>query len=87
MALIFRKEDKEHDQATDLLFAGQASMRKTGIVFLVILLALLILGTVLAGAAAHMLPKKYRAGTVVLVESEEIPNRFLPTIASSGCSP
>jgi len=45
MALIFRKEDAEHDKATDLMFAGQASMRKAAIVFLLILVALLIVGT------------------------------------------
>ncbi len=45
MALIFRKEDAEHDKATDLMFAGQASMRKAAVVFLLILVALLIVGT------------------------------------------
>ena len=45
MALIFRKEDAEHDKATDLMFAGQASMRKTAVVFLLVLVALLIVGT------------------------------------------
>jgi hypothetical protein len=45
MALIFRKEDAEHDKATDLLFAGQASMRKAAVIFLLILVALLIIGT------------------------------------------
>lgn len=45
MALIFRKEDAEHDKKTDLMFAGQASMRKAAVVFLLILVALLIVGT------------------------------------------
>lgn len=45
MALIFRKEDAEHDKATDLMFAGQASMRKAAVVFLLILVVLLIVGT------------------------------------------
>jgi len=45
MALIFRKEDADHDKATDLMFAGQASMRKAAVVFLLILVALLIVGT------------------------------------------
>ena len=45
MALIFRKEDAEHDKATDLMFAGQASMRKASVVFLLILVVLLIVGT------------------------------------------
>lgn len=45
MALIFRKEDAEHDKATDALFAGQASMRRVAIIFLLVLVALLITGT------------------------------------------
>ena len=45
MALIFRKEDAEHDKKTDTLFAGQASMRKTTMAFLVVLVVLLIVGT------------------------------------------
>ena len=45
MALIFRKEDAEHDKKTDALFAGQASMRKTTMAFLLVLVVLLIVGT------------------------------------------
>jgi len=45
MALIFRKEDEEHDKATDALFAGQASMRKASVIFLLALVILLIVGT------------------------------------------
>ncbi len=45
MALIFRKEDAEHDQATDAMFAGQAAMRRTAVVFLLVLVALLVSGT------------------------------------------
>jgi len=45
MALIFRKEDAAHDKATDAMFAGQASMRKASIIFLLVLVALLIVGT------------------------------------------
>ncbi len=45
MALIFRKEDAEHDKKTDLMFAGQASMRKAAVIFLLILVALLVVGT------------------------------------------
>jgi uncharacterized membrane protein YraQ (UPF0718 family) len=30
MALIFRKEDAVHDQATDAMFAGQGAMRRAG---------------------------------------------------------
>jgi len=45
MALIFRKEDAEHDKKTDVMFAGQASMRKSTVVFLLVLVVLLIVGT------------------------------------------
>ena len=45
MALIFRVEDAEHDKKTDALFAGQASMRKSAILFLLVLIVLLIVGT------------------------------------------
>lgn len=45
MALIFRKDDQAHDQATDALFAGQAAMRRTAVIFLLVLVALLITGT------------------------------------------
>lgn len=45
MALTFRKADKEHDQATDALFAGQATMRPATVIFLLVLVALLLAGT------------------------------------------
>lgn len=45
MALIFNKEDAEHDKATDAMFTGQASMRPAALVFLLLLVALLIIGT------------------------------------------
>jgi len=45
MALIFRKEDAEHDKATDVIFAGQAAMRRATVVFMLVLAALLVAGT------------------------------------------
>ncbi len=45
MALIFRKADAEHDQATDAMFAGQASMRRAAVVFMMVLVLLLMAGT------------------------------------------
>jgi len=45
MALIFRREDAEHDKATDAMFAGQAAMRRAAVVFMLILVALLVSGT------------------------------------------
>jgi len=45
MALIFREADAEHDKATDAMFAGQAAMRRPALIFLLVLVALLIIGT------------------------------------------
>jgi uncharacterized membrane protein YraQ (UPF0718 family) len=45
MALIFHKEDVAHDKATDTLFSGQAAMRRTAIIFMLLLVALLVVGT------------------------------------------
>ena len=45
MAIIFRKEDVEHDKATDAMFAGQAAMRRAALIFLLVLVALLVVGT------------------------------------------
>jgi len=45
MALIFSREDAEHDKATDELFAGHGSMSRPALIFLLILVALLLAGT------------------------------------------
>src|SRR4030042_1575815 len=46
MALIFSREDIEHDQGIDSMFAGQQGrMPRAGLVFLLLLVALLISGT------------------------------------------
>ncbi|MCK4976448.1 MAG: permease [Anaerolineales bacterium] len=45
MALIFRKEDAEHDKATDAMFAGQVATRHTAVIFMLVLVALLVVGT------------------------------------------
>jgi hypothetical protein len=45
MAIIFNKEDAEHDRATDAMFAQQKSMRRPALVFLLVLVALLVVGT------------------------------------------
>ncbi|HEY5731101.1 MAG TPA: permease [Anaerolineales bacterium] len=45
MALFFQRADTEHDAATDAMFAGQAVMRQTAIIFLLVLIALLVAGT------------------------------------------
>ncbi|NMC45506.1 MAG: permease [Chloroflexi bacterium] len=45
MALIFRKEDAEHDRATDDPFASKATMRTATLAFLIILVVMLVVGT------------------------------------------
>ncbi|MEM5775352.1 MAG: permease [Anaerolineaceae bacterium] len=45
MSIIFHKEDAAHDKATDNLFAGQAKMRKPAAAFLLLMVALLVIGT------------------------------------------
>lgn len=45
MALLFRKDDAAHDKATDDMFAAKKSMRRAALVFLLVLVALLLSGT------------------------------------------
>jgi uncharacterized membrane protein YraQ (UPF0718 family) len=49
MALIFHREDVEHDQATDNMFAAQGRMRRVALIFLLVLVALLLSGTLKIG--------------------------------------
>jgi uncharacterized membrane protein YraQ (UPF0718 family) len=49
MALIFRRADLEHDRAADALFAAQGKMRRPALVFLLVLVALLLSGTLKVG--------------------------------------
>lgn len=49
MALIFRREDVEHDKATDTMFAVQGSMRRVALIFLLVLVSLLLSGTLKVG--------------------------------------
>jgi len=45
MALIFWREDAQRDQQTDNLFAGQGSMSRPALIFLLVLVFLLLAGT------------------------------------------
>ena len=49
MALIFRSEDVDHDKETDVIFAGQGTMRPVGLLFLLVLLTMLLSGTLKIG--------------------------------------
>jgi uncharacterized protein len=53
MALMFSKEDAEHDAATDAMFAGQAAMRRVAVIFMLVLVALLAAGTFQFGFLTH----------------------------------
>jgi uncharacterized membrane protein YraQ (UPF0718 family) len=45
MAAVFHRDDRAHDEASGALFAGQTSMGRNAVVVLLLLLALLIVGT------------------------------------------
>jgi hypothetical protein len=49
MALIFRKADAMHDRMTDEIFAGKAKLRRSTTIFLLLLVALLLSGTLKIG--------------------------------------
>jgi hypothetical protein len=49
MALIFRQADAEHDRQTDDLFAVRGSVRPATMIFLLVLIALLLSGTLKIG--------------------------------------
>ena len=49
MALIFSREDIEHDKATDAMFAARGSMRRVALIFLLVLVSLLLSGTLKIG--------------------------------------
>jgi uncharacterized membrane protein YraQ (UPF0718 family) len=49
MALIFRRSDVLHDQQTEDLFAGRAGMKRGALIFLLLLVALLLSGTLKIG--------------------------------------
>ncbi|MEN6383662.1 MAG: permease [Phycisphaerales bacterium] len=45
MALIFRREDQSHDEATDSMFGGKSKIHRAALILLLMLVALLISGT------------------------------------------
>ena len=53
MALIFLREDLQHDKATDTLFAAQGQMRRVALVFLLVLVSLLLSGTLKVGVLTN----------------------------------
>ncbi|HNU72223.1 MAG TPA: permease [Thermodesulfobacteriota bacterium] len=53
MALIFSREDTVHDQNTDAMFAASGHLRRAGLLFLVVLVALLLAGTLKIGVLTN----------------------------------
>src|SRR3989337_2866540 len=49
MAMIFRRSDSAHDRQTDDVFAGRARRKRGALIFLVLLVALLLSGTLKIG--------------------------------------
>jgi len=49
MAIIFRRADAVHDERSDAMFAGKATLKKASLAFLIILVALLLSGTLKIG--------------------------------------
>lgn len=84
MALIFRRDDTAHDKATDAMFAGQSkAMRRAALVFLLILIALLLAGTLKVG----LLTNSYGQVTLPLNGAQAFQSaldRLVPYDASRG---
>ncbi len=83
MALIFHKEDLAHDKATDAMFVGQASMRRTTVIFLLLLVALLLVGTF----QIDFLKQTYFTIEIPIAGGERIQNwlfQLVPYDASKG---
>src|SRR3989304_5185003 len=83
MALIFRKDDSAHDKATDQMFAGRARMKRGALIFLVLLVALLLSGTLKIG----MLTNAYGEVDIPIVGVDRLQEalyRLVPFDASRG---
>jgi uncharacterized membrane protein YraQ (UPF0718 family) len=83
MALIFRRRDIAHDLSTDGLFAAQDHVRKPALVFLLILVALLLSGTL----KLHFLTDAYGQVTLPLPGLDRFQvwlHRLVPFDAARG---
>jgi len=85
MALIFSRSDIAHDKATDALFAAQSGkgMRRAALVFLLILVALLLSGTLKVG----LLTDSYAQVTLPVAGVDRFQDflyRLVPYDASKG---
>ena len=85
MALIFSRSDMAHDQATDVMFAGQSKqgMRRAALAFLLILVALLLSGTLKVG----LLTNSYAQATLPIPGMDSFQDflyRLVPYDAAKG---
>lgn len=83
MALIFQRSDASHDRAADNIFAAGRSMNPANIVFLCMLAALLILGTL----KLPFLTGSYFQGVLPIVgvsNLQDFLNRIVPFDAAKG---
>lgn len=83
MALIFRHEDMEHDKATDTMFSAQGTMRRVGLVFLLVLISLLLSGTLKVG----LLTNTYATLTVPISGMDKVQDflyHLIPYDAAKG---
>ena len=83
MALIFRRSDVLHDQQTDDVFAGRARMKRGTLIFLVLLVALLLSGTLKIG----LLTNAYGEVDIPIVGVDRLQEalyRLVPFDASRG---
>ncbi|HSB91002.1 MAG TPA: permease [Anaerolineales bacterium] len=83
MAMIFRRSDAEHDRQTDDPFAARAAVRRGAAIFLLVLVALLLSGTLKIG----LLTNTYAQVTLPIGGAEKLQealNRLVPFDASRG---
>ncbi len=83
MALIFSREDIARDKEADAMFAGQGKMKRSALVFLLILVALLLAGTFKIG----LLTNSYGQVTLPIAGMDKFQDflyRLVPYDASKG---
>jgi len=83
MALIFSREDAAHDKSTDAVFAGRGSIRRGTLLFLLVLVALLLSGTL----KVELLTHTYGQATLPIAGIDRFQdslNRLVPFDASKG---
>lgn len=83
MAIIFQKSDQQHDQDTDILFAGQGKVQRSTMLFLLFLILLLLAGTL----KVSLLTDVYANITIPLTGIDQIQNylyQLVPFDPSKG---